>query len=208
VGRYGKQILIELDRGFLLVRLGMTGALLVDRPAGPHTRAVFQLSESYLLFDDIRQFGWLEHLAQPPDRLGPDPFEISDSEFAALVRSRRTLVKAALLDQALLRGVGNIYADEALFRAGIHPQAKTHRLTVSRATRLHRELVNLLTEAIAMRGSSVSDYVDASGEKGSFQLRHQVYRKLGEPCSVCGAAIQRIVVNQRGSHYCPHCQQR
>ena len=208
VSRYGKQVLLELDRGFLLVRLGMTGALLVNQPAGKFTRAEFQLSQSTLHFDDIRQFGWIEYLHAPPEHLGPDPFEITAAEFAQRVAGRRTGMKRLLLDQDFLRGIGNIYADEALFRAGIHPNASTIRLKRSRAEHLHASLVELLRESIECGGSSISDYVDATGSKGSFQLRHRMYGKQGEPCPGCGRAIERIVVAQRGTHFCPNCQRK
>jgi formamidopyrimidine-DNA glycosylase len=208
VNRYGKQILLEFDRGYLLVRLGMTGALLVDSQPGKFTRAQWQLTSGRLLFDDIRQFGWLEVLDAPPQRLGPDPLEIAPAEFARRLRSRRTEAKRLLLDQAFVRGVGNIYADEALFRAHIHPQAPTGRLTIARAEHLCRELARLLAEAIDHRGSSISDYVDASGERGTFQTLHRVYGKQGQPCVGCGGLIEKIVVAQRGTHFCPHCQRR
>jgi formamidopyrimidine-DNA glycosylase len=206
VSRYGKQVLLELDRGWLLVRLGMTGALLVDSPAGAYTRAEFQLDCGRLLFDDIRQFGWFEYMDQPPVRLGPDPLAVSPEEFASRLRSRRTEVKRLLLDQTFVRGIGNIYADEALFRAGIHPKARTEKMSPRRAERLRQEVAALLEEAIASRGSSVSDYVDAGGERGEFQLRHQVYRKHGQPCPRCGKLIRRIVIAQRGTHFCAVCQ--
>ena len=208
VSRYGKQILIVLDQGYLLVRLGMTGALLVDHPCGKFTRAEFGLSGARLLFDDIRQFGWLEYLDAAPDHAGPDPFELTAKAFAQRLAARRTEVKRLLLDQAFVRGIGNIYADEALFRAGIHPQAPTNRLKPARAGHLHTEMLKLLRESIECGGSSISDYVDATGNKGNFQLRHRVYGKEGEPCSACGRAIERIVVAQRGTHFCPKCQKR
>jgi formamidopyrimidine-DNA glycosylase len=208
VSRYGKQIVIELSEGYLLVRLGMTGALLVNHPAGAFTRAEFQLDGGTLHFDDIRQFGWLEYLDVPPDHLGPDPFEITSAAFAQRLATRRTQMKRLLLDQAFLRGVGNIYADEALFRAGIHPKASTLRLKRARAELLHTRLCELLNESIECGGSSISDYVDATGSKGAFQLRHKVYGKQGEPCQHCARPIQKIVLAQRGTHFCAACQRK
>ena len=206
VRRYGKQVLVGFDKGHLLVRLGMTGALIVDQIPTPYTRAVLTLSHCRLMFEDIRQFGWFEFLDEAPTQLGPDPFDLTSTAFAQRLRLRKTRAKVALLDQQFIRGVGNIYTDEALFRAGIHPNAHTHKLRAARAERLHQELIALLNEAISLRGSSISDYVDASGEKGSFQLRHRVYGKEGEPCPVCGTAIERIVIAQRGTHFCARCQ--
>ena len=113
-----------------------------------------------------------------------------------------------LLNQTFLRGLGNIYADEALFRAGIHPLAVASRLRQERARRLHEAIVGVLTEAIAAGGSSISDYVDAQGRKGFFQFSHRVYQRTGEPCVTCGTPIRRILVAQRSSHFCPRCQKR
>ncbi len=208
VDRYGKQILIALDRGWILVKLGMTGKLLLNAETGPYTRAVFALDAGALLFDDIRQFGSVAILAAPPQSLGPDPLEIDAGTFAALLKARDSEVKRLLLDQSFTRGVGNIYCDEALFRAKVHPQTRTRHLSRPRAEALHRELAALLRLAIEYNGSSVSDYVDATGAPGGFQHLHQVYRKQNQPCVRCGAPIRRIVVAQRGTHYCPACQQK
>lgn len=208
IARYGKQVLIALDQGFVLVKLGMTGKLLFDAKPGPHARAIVTLDQGSLVFDDIRQFGLLAILDAAPETLGPDPLEIDAVSFARRLRGRDREVKRTLLDQAFLRGVGNIYCDEALFRAGIDPRTRTRRIAAPRAQRLHRELTDLLALAIEHRGSSVSDYVDASGARGAFQELHQVYGKEGEPCVRCGGAIRRIVVAQRGTHYCPRCQRR
>jgi formamidopyrimidine-DNA glycosylase len=194
VSRYGKQILLRLDRGCIRVKLGMTGKLLTDAASTPYTRARIQLDSGVLLFDDIRQFGSISILEAPPSELGPDPFEITAREFA--------------VDQSFVRGVGNIYADEALFRAAIHPRARTRALSRKRAEALHAALCTLLRLAIEHRGSSVRDYVDASGGRGGFQRLHQVYRRHGEACHVCGSAIRRTVVAQRGTHFCPACQRR
>jgi formamidopyrimidine-DNA glycosylase len=137
---------------------------------------------------------------------GQEPFNISPDEFAALFRPRRTSIKAALLNQKLLHGVGNIYADESLFRAGIRPRRMARHLKRAELDRLHAALQTVLREAIALGGSSVSDYVDAAGVEGFFQLEHRVYLRTGRPCLVCGTPIRRILVAGRGTHYCPHCQ--
>ncbi|MBM3740691.1 MAG: bifunctional DNA-formamidopyrimidine glycosylase/DNA-(apurinic or apyrimidinic site) lyase [Acidobacteria bacterium] len=208
VNRYGKQILWELDRGWVLVKLGMTGALLWNSEPGPYTRALVELTNGHVCFDDIRQFGSLSVMATPPNTLGPDPLEITSAAFAQRLRQRDTEVKKLLLDQKFVRGIGNIYADEALFRAGIHPKARTRQISAARARGLHLAAAELLRTAIEHRGSSISDYVDAGGERGSFQSLHLVYGKEGESCRTCGSAIRRIVVGQRGTHFCPRCQKR
>lgn len=212
VRRHGKFIVVELSGGAnLVIHLGMTGRLLLDTAAEPgrHTHAVFTLDGGFLLYDDIRQFGRIEFAEGLPRRtaaLGPDPLEIGGHEFLWRLRSRRSKIKPLLLNQTFLRGLGNIYCDEALFRARIHPRAIASRLSRDRALRLLKAIVETLEESIASRGSSVSDYVDADGHRGSFQLRHRVYQKTGEPCVECGTPIRRILVAQRGTHFCPRCQ--
>lgn len=212
VKRYGKFILIALEGGgYLMVHLGMTGKLLLGGPPGKHTHAILTLDRGVLLYDDSRQFGCVEFSENFPQRvarLGPEPLEISPEDFASALKRRKTRIKALLLNQQFVRGIGNIYADEALFRAGIHPMALTSRLRPDRVRRLHRAIVEVLTEAIAAGGSSVSDYVDAQGRKGFFQFSHRVYQRTGEPCTVCGAPIRRVLVAQRSSHFCPRCQKR
>jgi formamidopyrimidine-DNA glycosylase len=170
---------------------------------------VFELNEGLLVYDDVRHFGrieWSASLLERAAALGPDALDISLQAFQKLLRSRRARVKPLLLNQRFLCGMGNIYTDEALFEARIHPRAMASSLSRERAARLHRAMVDILETAIRMKGSSISDYVDANGEKGSFQMQHQVYGRAGEPCPICGTAIRRIVVGQRGTHYCPKCQ--
>ncbi|MEK7403939.1 MAG: bifunctional DNA-formamidopyrimidine glycosylase/DNA-(apurinic or apyrimidinic site) lyase [Acidobacteriota bacterium] len=205
--RRGKFLLIEFDDGpALTIHLGMTGALLWDGTPGPHTRALFTLDGGRLVYDDIRQFGRIASGAGRLARLGPEPLDISAAELAALLARRRGRIKPLLLDQRFLAGLGNIYADEILFRAGIHPRAVAARLSAARVRRLHKAMREVLQAAIADRGSSISDYVDADGRQGSYQLKHRVYRKTGQPCPVCQAKIKRVVVAGRGTHYCPRCQ--
>ena len=131
-----------------------------------------------------------------------------DDDRPSLLRARRSMVKPLLLNQNFLRGMGNIYTDEALHRAGIHPRALASRLTRERAARLHFAIQEVLLESIETGGSSVSDYVDSEGRRGAFQLRHRVYGKEGKPCTACGSLIRRILVAQRGTHFCPKCQKR
>jgi len=212
VKRYGKFLLIELQGGgYLVVHLGMTGRLLLGGSAGKHTHAILTLDRGVLLYDDSRQFGCIQFSPEFPARvakLGPEPLEIAQEDFLPALRRRKTRIKALLLNQAFLRGLGNIYADEALFRAGIHPLAVASRLRADRARRLYQAIRTVLTEAIAAGGSSISDYVDAEGRKGFFQFSHRVYQRTGEPCVNCGTPIRRILVAQRSSHFCPKCQKR
>ncbi len=207
VRRHGKQVVFELDRGFVHIKLGMTGALLIDGVRGPYTRAVFHLDRGTILFDDVRQFGSLRWMERLPASYGPDPMEIGASEFAERLSRRGAMVKRLLLDQTFLRGIGNIYADEMLFRAGIDPRVPARGIARTRTARLYDSMREVLGEAIAAGGSSISDYVDARGESGMFHVEHRVYGRQGSPCLRCKMAkIRRIVVGQRGTHYCPRCQ--
>src|ERR1035438_6280141 len=197
--------------GYLVVHLGMTGRLLLGGEVGKHTHAILSLDRGVLLYDDSRQFGCIQYSREIPERvlkLGPDALEVSFEDFAAALRRRKTRIKALLLNQGFVRGLGNIYADEALFRAGIHPMAMASRLRGDRARRLHDGIAAVLAEAIAAGGSSISDYREAEGRKGFFQMEHRVYQRTGEACPVCGTAIRRILVAQRSSHFCPRCQRR
>ena len=137
---------------------------------------------------------------------GIEPLEVDEEQFVELFRGRKTPIKSALLNQKLLRGVGNIYADESLFRAGIRPRRRAASITRRQLMKLRETVGEVLREAIAQGGSSISDYVDADGEEGFFQLQHRVYGREGEPCLVCGTSIQRVVLAGRSSHYCSKCQ--
>ncbi len=209
VRRRGKQIFIDLDRGILYVHLGMTGKLLWNGEPGKYTRAAFTLDRGTLLYDDVRQFGRVEFLEVLPDVLnrgGPDALTVSFDEFYTRLKRRAGMIKPLLLNQSFLSGVGNIYADELLFASGIHPHASAARISKTRAARMHTHLLEVLQTAIEHRGSSISDYVDGAGKRGAFQQLHNVYGREGQPCPRCGTPIRRIVVGQRGTHYCPRCQ--
>lgn len=212
VRRHGKFIEIELDGGrSFVVHLGMTGKLLMNGTPGKHTHAILTLDRGALLYDDSRQFGRLElseGLPRRVQKLGPEPLAVTLDEFASRLRGRKTKLKALLLNQQFLRGIGNIYADEALFRAGIHPLAIATRLRPERIKKLHTAIREVLAEAIEAGGSSVSDYVDVDGRQGSFQVRHNVYQKTGGPCPRCAGRIRRILVSQRGTHFCATCQKK
>jgi formamidopyrimidine-DNA glycosylase len=192
-----------------IVHLGMTGRLLVCPPDAErvkHTHAVLRLaSNRELRFIDPRRFGRLS-VAHGFRAAGVEPLEVEGERFIGLFRGRKTPIKSALLNQKLLGGVGNIYADESLFRAAIRPRRRASSLSRQNLRRLRRAVQQVLQEAIALGGSSVSDYVDADGEKGFFQLRHRVYGREGEPCLNCRTPIKRIVIAGRSSHYCPQCQ--
>jgi formamidopyrimidine-DNA glycosylase len=206
----------ELDKpgAQWIVHLGMTGSLLVTTPAGvvaPHTHARLTLASGReLRFVDPRRFGRLElrELSRNEAFEGPgsEPLTITAEEFAELFRGRRLAIKAALLNQTLLHGVGNIYADESLFRAGIRPRRMAGRLKKVELMRLHGAIQEVLRQAIELGGSSVSDYVDADGMRGYFQLEHRVYLRTGQPCLVCRTPIQRILLAGRGTHFCAVCQ--
>jgi len=202
VHRVGKHIVFDLGDLQWIVHLGMTGRLLVA-----HTHAILHLASGReLRFVDARRFGRMALETTRFAGTGQEPLKISKDEFAALFRPRKTSIKAALLNQKLLHGVGNIYADESLFRAGIRPRRMARHLKRAEFDRLHSSLQSVLKKAISLGGSSVSDYVDSAGVEGFFQLEHRVYLRTGQPCLVCGTPIRRIVVGGRGTHYCPHCQ--
>ena len=215
VRRMGKHIVFDLNQkkaqAQWIVHLGMTGRLQVCDPQAEiakHTHAILKLASGReLRFVDPRRFGRLSvATAAEFDATGIEPLEIDLDRFIALFRGRKTPIKSALLNQKLLRGVGNIYADESLFRAGIRPRRRAATIPREKMTKLHAAVVEVLQEAIALGGSSVSDYVNADGEEGFFQLQHRVYGREAEPCLVCKTPIKRVVIAGRSSHYCPKCQ--
>jgi formamidopyrimidine-DNA glycosylase len=198
-----------------IIHLGMTGQLKVvrsDESVPPHTHAFFILDDGReLRYTDIRRFGRMllipeSGLAEFTGQLGKEPLEINAEEFCRYFSSRRARVKALLLDQSVLCGIGNIYADESLFRARLHPARIAENLTKPQLLMLHQKVQQVLEEAIRSRGSSISDYVDSEGKRGEFQLRHRVYQRDGKPCFRCMAKIRRVIVAGRSSHFCPRCQ--
>lgn len=216
VQRVGKHIVIDLrgrngaGNSQWIVHLGMTGRMLVCSPEmqpEKHTHLVAHLrSGRELRFVDPRRFGRLEVRDSEFHGPGTEPLQISAAEFALLFHKSKAPIKAALLNQKFLHGVGNIYADESLFRAGVRPRRRANTLTRTELQKLHAGVQAVLKEAIAAGGSSVSDYVDANGDAGFFQLQHRAYGREGEPCLVCKTPIKKIVVAGRGTHYCPRCQ--
>src|SRR5579864_3433872 len=215
VRRMGKHIVFDLNRtqapAQWIVHLGMTGRLQVCEPQAEivkHTHAILKLASGReLRFVDPRRFGRLSVATSAGfDATGIEPLEIDLQSFIALFHGRKTPIKSALLNQKLLRGVGNIYADESLFRAGIRPRRRAASISREKMQKLHSAIKEVLREAIALGGSSVSDYVNADGEEGFFQLEHRVYGRENEPCLVCKTPIKRVVIAGRSSHYCPKCQ--
>jgi formamidopyrimidine-DNA glycosylase len=207
IQRRGKFIVMQLDEGTLTVHLGMTGRLLLDAAPTKHTYGIFTLDNGSLIYTDPRQFGrilWNHDLSH----LGPEPLAIELDEFQARMKARKTGIKALLMNQTFLAGMGNIYVDETLFAARVHPLAQASRLSGPRVAAIHRHMREILGAAIQLKGSSISDYVDARGERGGFQLEHQAYGREGKPCPVCGTPIRKTTVVQRGTHYCPRCQRR
>src|SRR5882762_342684 len=199
----------------LLVHLGMTGNLAphhAEQPLAKHTHVTFALDDGReLRYIDPRRFGRMAYLsgktlAAELQRFGADPLLVTPEEFATRIRGSKARIKAQLLDQSVLRGVGNIYADESLWKAKIHPARAGPSLTLNDAVRLRNALQKILLKAIEMRGSSISDFVDAEGLAGDYQQRHKVYDRDGKKCFRCGAKIKWMVVAGRSSHFCPVCQ--
>ena len=225
VVRYGKFLLLQLTRkedagetdreSALLVHLGMTG-MLRPQPAGEphakHTHVVALLDDGReLRYTDPRRFGRMAYLAgeslqEELRRFGADPLEAGLEEFTAKIRGKRARIKALLLDQRVLRGVGNIYADESLWKARIHPQRLGARLRRKQVKKLHRALQGILERAIVMRGSSIADFLDAEGQPGEYQRRHRAYGREGKRCFRCKTRIKRVIVAGRSSFFCPQCQ--
>jgi formamidopyrimidine-DNA glycosylase len=225
VERYGKFMLLRLQHSpeaagvaqesALLVHLGMTGTMVprpVSEPRAKHTHLVALLDDGReLRYIDPRRFGRIALLAgkklrEELLRFGSDPLLISLEEFVQRIRGRRARIKAMLLDQGVLRGVGNIYADESLWKAKIHPARIGARLSLEETKKLHQALQQILQKAIVLRGSSISDFLDAEGEPGEYQLHHQAYGREGKACYRCKTLIRRIVVAGRSSFFCPNCQ--
>lgn len=228
--RRGKMIIVDLARKNgtqledvekkLIFHLRMTGRLHTkDAPYDPdkHTRCLFNMlkpdgSLFCLLFDDVRTFGKIM-LATPEilsqwdfwKNLGPEPLEITPEEFAPLLKNNCP-IKTAIMDQSVIAGVGNIYADESLFAAGINPARKASSLSLEESSRLLLELQKILRKSISQCGSSIRDYRDANGNVGAFQNSFSVYGKAGEPCKHCAQPLQRMRINGRATTFCPNCQ--
>ncbi len=225
VRRHGKFLVLDLEAGaaggsearaeLLVIHLGMTGQLTVvaaNTEVKLHTHVFFVLDDRReLRFCDPRRFGRML-VASPAEGekilgpLGADPLEVSEADFRRLITSRRARIKALLLDQTVFRGMGNIYTDESLWRAKIHPTRLGANLKPEEIKKLQRAVRAILEEAIRLGGSSISDYVGADGEPGEFQIRHRAYDREGKKCFRCGTKIRRMIVAGRSSYICPKCQ--
>jgi len=222
IRRLGKYLLLDLEprsspaeESSLLIHLGMTGKISVCPPETPvdlHTHVFLALDDGReLRYNDVRRFGRMALLANGAHErvlggLGVEPLEVSEAEFRTRIQARKSRIKAVLLNQSVLRGIGNIYADESLWRAKIHPEKIGARLKDDELRRLHRAVQHILREAIRLRGSSISDYVDLDGGRGEFQQKHRAYQHDGKKCYRCGTIIRRIIVAGRSTHFCPQCQ--
>jgi formamidopyrimidine-DNA glycosylase len=211
IGRRGKFLVFTLDPDTLLIHLRMSGDLWVepvDAPFAPHHRLVLDFEDGWrLAFNDPRKFGraWLvRDPAEVLADLGPEPLDeaFTPAALHARLAARRRQLKPLLLDQSFLAGMGNIYTDEALHMAGLHPLALSDALSVQQAERLWASIRQVLQEGIRRNGASI----DWAYRGGEFQNYFRVYQRTGEPCPVCGAAVERIVLGQRGTHFCPNCQ--
>ena len=219
VDRRGKLIIIKLSGGkFLLVHLKMTGQLIFNQKfADKHTHLILNLNGGQELhYNDQRKFGFvfstdqkgLQSIINDRFQFGPEPLgkELTEEHLETVFRNKKAPIKALLLNQKLIAGLGNIYADESLFRAGIHPARRDGTLNGIEIEKLHKSIRGVLRESIAAGGSSARNYRRTTGELGKFQDRHRVYQRHGEPCLSCGTGLERIVVAGRGTHFCKRCQ--
>jgi len=215
--RRGKVICLRLTEGYLLIHPGMTGKVLIKEHGyvpEKHDHIILKLSDISLVYNDPRRFGYVEW-ARRIDKTnlrfiqkGPDPF---DQDFTldylkSRLNNSKTEIKACLMNDKILTGIGNIYANELLFRANIHPGKRSYLLSEKDIEIIFDNILPLLKEAISMGGSTLRDYVDSKGQKGRFQSRHQVYNRYGLPCSVCGDKIEKFVIGSRSTFFCPSCQ--
>jgi formamidopyrimidine-DNA glycosylase len=227
VRRRGKYLLIDLSGGkTIMVHLGMTGNLLFvnatsgrhrspTKPISKHDHLIFKFcnSNTHLCYNDQRKFGKIkvfntQEESNVPElkKLGPEALDVTSSELVNIFAKRKGKIKSALLNQHIMAGLGNIYADESLFEAKINPTQRVDHLSDVKLRNLHKAIRKILRKAIKAGGSSIDNYLNIDGKKGKFQLQHKVYGREGERCSRCGAEIKRIKINQRSSCFCPRCQ--
>lgn len=213
IGRRGKKIIFTLHTGErFVIHLGMTGRLTIEPPAKPnrpHTHLVFRVGDIEVRFSDPRRFGgvwWLGRDTSPDDRMGPEPLDLRTATLQRQLSRTRRPIKNALLDQKVIAGLGNIYVDESLHAAGIHPLTLASDLSPAAIARLNIAIKQTLQKALRHRGSTLRDYRDANGNTGSFQKLHRVYARTGQPCHTCKTKIEKIVLGGRSTHFCSKCQ--
>ena len=222
IRRLGKNLLVDFTtrdghakKLSLLIHLGMTGQIAIispDAPVPKHTHVFLSLDDGReLRYTDVRRFGRMAVLSDLEQEsvlggLGLEPLEISEKEFRARIQARDSHIKALLLNQSVVRGMGNIYTDEALWRSKIHPRKSGRKLSAAEVRRLYRAMQEILKDAIRLKGSSISDYQGTDGSKGKFQLRHRVYGRDGEKCFRCKSVIRHSTVAGRSTHFCSRCQ--
>lgn len=221
IGRRGKFLIFYTEDYALVSHLRMEGKYRLvsnEEPVEKHIHVIFHFTDgTELRYKDVRKFGTFhlfakgtEFVDSPLSKLGPEPFseEFTETLLAEKLAKTNRKVKVVLLDQATVVGLGNIYVDEALFRAGIHPERMANAITREEMPFLYKEIVNTLMEAVAKGGSTIRSYVNSQGEMGMFQLELYVYDRKGEPCKHCGTSLEKTTVGGRGTHYCPICQKR
>lgn len=221
IGRRGKFLLFYLDDVVLISHLrmeGRYGLYHIEDEVEKHTHVIFRFTDGFeLRYKDVRTFGTMhlfergQELAGPPlHKLGPEPLDAAFSPrvLKERLQHRRSKIKPLLLNQEIIVGLGNIYVDEALFQAGVHPEKVPSELTDEQWQKLYHAIVDILQQSISLGGSSIKSYVNGQGESGSFQHTLRAYGRTGEACFVCGAPIERSVVGGRGTHTCPNCQPR
>jgi formamidopyrimidine-DNA glycosylase len=222
--RKGKVLVVELagesglPDAYLVMRLGMTGQVTVvpcTAELEPHThvRMRFEAEEKELRFRDVRRFGRLRVCTRQDveailESLGPDARQVTEKAFLLSMRERRGAIKSWLMNQQVLAGLGNIYADEALFEARIHPLSQPERISPEAAHNLYRAVQKVLKNAVNLQGTSFRDYIDIEGRPGNYLQKLRVYQKTGEPCPRCRRPIRRLIIAGRSSHFCPTCQRR
>lgn len=217
IDRRGKYLLLQLTNSYLVIHLRMTGQLLyfenpVNADLNNYIRVIISFrDECLLLFKDVRKFGRIYHVKEPDDlisHVGPDALSVVNSQkyFNECLNSSKMNIKAFLLSQKYISGIGNIYADEALFLSRLHPAKVSNKIRGAKAKSLYKSLNNVLTSAINNMGSTISDYRDPAGEKGKNQFYFKVYGRKGLPCTVCHTPIEKMHFAGRGTHYCPECQ--
>ena len=232
IRRFGKALIIDLDNGkSLMIHLRMTGQLIYDgkkeRYAAGHpsenfldtlpnkqTRVIFELQNGFLYFNDQRKFGFIKVLDREAvesdpfiKKLAPEPWDMKPNDFYQKLQKHSAPVKSVILDQTIICGLGNIYADEALFKAQIHPETKANKLSLPQAETLLASAKYVMEKSIESGGSTLKDYKKPDGTRGDYLDKFaQVFSREGQPCPICGTKIKKIKVAGRGTHFCPYCQ--